>query len=78
MTGPEDLLTDEGVDEGSAASSAEGDGGPDPDADVVGAPPHGGPADEAQAAGPQDVDDEASRAARDSRGTGQQLQEGEG
>lgn len=79
MSGPEDLVTDEGVDEGSAASAAEstdGDAGPDPD--VLGEPPHGAPVDETEAAGPVDMESAESREARAERGSGQQLQAGEG
>jgi hypothetical protein len=79
MSGPEDLVTDEGVDEGSAASAAEstdGDAGPDPD--VLGEPPHGAPVDDAQAAAPVDMESAESRRARAEAGPGQQLQEGEG
>lgn len=68
---PDDLTTDEGVDEGSAASAAEDDAGPDPAADVVGAAPHGGPPDAAEAAPPLTPHDETP-------GPGQQLAEGEG
>jgi len=73
MSHRDDLTTDEGVDEGSAASSGEGGAGPDPEAqDVVGAPAHGEPTTEADAAPP--VDDGPD----DPRGPGQQLAAGEG
>lgn len=92
MTSPdEDLLTTtEGVDEGSAASTAEGstvDGSTPPagSPEAVGpgsatdtdrpSHPHGDA--EAQPAPPSDVDSAESRAARES-GTGQQLEAGEG
>jgi hypothetical protein len=76
MTSPDqDLLTTtEGVDEGSAASTAEG----------AGTGTGGGSARTAEsrphedAAAPVDMESEQSRAARDAAGTGQQLQAGEG
>jgi len=75
MTAPdEDLVEREGVDEGSAAVSTEGDAGPDPDVDVVGAPGHGGPVNDEQDAGPDPVETPESRRAHD----GQQLAAGEG
>jgi len=75
MTAPdEDLMISEGVDEKSAAMSTEGDAGPDPDADVVGAPGHGGPVNDEQDAGPDPVETPESRRAHD----GQQLAAGEG
>ena len=70
---PDDLVTGEGVDEGSAAQSTEGDAGPDPSADPVGPAGSGGPA---RAAGSHDApplppsDQDAP--------AGQQLAEGEG
>jgi hypothetical protein len=70
MSHPDDLTTDEGVDEGSAASSGEDDAAEAPD--VVGAPAHGEPTSEADAAPP--VDDGPD----DPRGPGQQLAAGEG
>ncbi len=74
MTDPDQdlLVTSEGVDEGSAASTAEGPGS--------GARPAAGsgPVAEGEApAPPVEVDTEASRAAR-SADTGQQVQAGEG
>lgn len=84
MSEPGGLVPSEGVDEGSAAQTAEGTASSDleertgPDTDVLGEAPRGAPADEAQAAGPVDMESDASRATRDERGTGQQLQEGEG
>jgi len=72
------LVPSEGVDEASAASTAESTQGDSPVADdVLGEPPHGAPADESQAAGPVDMETEESRAAREDA-PGQQLQEGEG
>ncbi len=68
---PDDLTTREGVDEGSAASSNEGDAGPDPSADVVGEPPHGDALTEADAAPPVPPHDADPP-------PGQQLAEGEG
>ena len=75
MTNPnEDLVTSEGVDEGSAASTAEGPGS--------GASPAAGGAtgrpEAPAAAAPVDMETEQSREARDREGTGQQLQAGEG
>ena len=72
------LVPDEGVDEGSAAGTAEGLDERTGDGDVLGEPPRGAPEDEAQAAGPVDMESEQSRGARDAAGSGQQLQEGEG
>jgi hypothetical protein len=59
MTNPsEDLLvTTEGVDEGSAASTVEGEQSPAP---------------------PVDMETDESRAVKEARGDGQQLQAGEG
>lgn len=68
---PDDLVTSEGVDEGSAASSSDGDAGPDPDADLVGEPPHGAPLNGADASPPLPPNDEEP-------GPGQQLASGEG
>lgn len=68
---PENLVTSEGVDEGSAASSADGDAGPDPDADLVGEAPHGAALSEADAAPPVPPHESDP-------GPGQQLAEGEG
>lgn len=76
MTNPDEelLVTTEGVDEGSAASTAEGAG--------TGAPQDtGGGTDRptgAQPAPPVDMESDASRAARRESGTGQQQQVGEG
>ena len=74
MTNPdEDLVTTEGVDEGSAASTAEGPAsGASPGA---GRGPH---APDEPAAAPVDMETEESRAAREQAGPGQQLQAGEG
>ena len=73
MTAPdEDLVTDEGVDEGSAAMSTEGDAGPDPD--VLGAGTQGEPDRPQQESGPDPVETPASRQAHE----GQQLAQGEG
>jgi hypothetical protein len=77
MNGPErDLVAEEGVDEGSADSVVEGErsgaGG------VLGQPARS-PAPSGPGDGPpEEVETEESRAARVARGTGQQLQEGEG
>lgn len=64
-------MTEEGVDEGSAKMSTEGDAGPDVDA--VG-PSAAGPANPEQQAAPDPVETLESRRAHD----GQQLQAGEG
>ena len=77
MTDPNSLATAEGVDEGSAASTAESPAPEDRDG-VLGEPPHGAPADDAQAAGPADMETSESRKAREELGPGQQLAEGEG
>lgn len=80
--GRNDLVADEGVDEGSADSTVEspasGAGAGGADGDLLGEPPHGAPVDDEQAAAPVDTETRQSRAARDAGGTGQQLQEGEG
>ena len=75
MTNPsEDLLvTSEGVDEGSAASTAEGPGS--------GGRPAAGSAptvEGEQPAPPVEMESSESRAAKDARATGQQLEVGEG
>ena len=76
MSGDENLVSSEGVDEGSAASTVEdADSG---SSQVQGAAPQGAPADSAQQARPDDMESEESRASRDAAGTGQQLQAGEG
>jgi len=72
------LVPSEGVDEGSAAQSVEGLEERTGDGDVLGEPPRGAPEDDAQAAGPVDMESEQSRAARAGQGSGQQLEEGEG
>jgi len=78
VSGSGGLVASEGVDEASAASTGESTQGESPVADgVLGEPPHGAPADEAQAAGPVDMETEESREAREDA-PGQQLQEGEG
>jgi hypothetical protein len=67
------LTTTEGVDEGSAASTAEGV------ATGAAQPPAGAPqATEPAAAPPDDMESEESRTARDAAGPGQQLETGEG
>lgn len=79
----EDLLTTtEGVDEGSAASAAEGEpstedltGVPNPVSRALGGGPHD---TEAEPAPPVDVESGESPGSRDARGTGQQLEAGEG
>ena len=78
MTNPsEDLLVaPEGVDEGSAASTAEGPASGS-DGDLVGADAQV-PETESTPRPPDDMESEESRAARDAAGTGQQLQAGEG
>ena len=109
MSEREGLTSSEGVDQGSAAQTAEGTGvGTDPvpsvdqqvsaaspgplsdgvpaevqpgsaqEDGVLGEPPRGAPVDDAQAAGPVDMESSESRQARDRLGTGQQYQVGEG
>lgn len=78
MSEPGGLVSEEGVDEGSAASTQEGPRSVGGGGDLLGAPPHGAPVDEAQAAAPVDMDTEQARAARAARSPGQELQEGEG
>jgi hypothetical protein len=78
MTSPhEDLTTTEGVDEGSADSTAEA---PRADSGAADPGPGGQPdlASEATPAPPVDMESSDSRAARDAVGTGQQLEAGEG
>lgn len=84
MTNPsEDLLaTTEGVDEGSAKSTVEGDpsteeltGVPNPINRALGEGPDNV---EATPAPPVDMESGTSRETRDARGTGQQLEAGEG
>lgn len=77
MTSPkrDDLVTDEGVDEGSRASTAEGPGSGS--GDVQGAPPAGGPAREEDPHEPLLVETDDVTAARRSA-PGQELEEGEG
>lgn len=81
MTDPESLVAAEGVDEGSADSTAEGTGTSAPDSGagdgLLGEPPRGAPEDETQAAGPVDMESAQSREER-GRAPGQQLSEGEG
>ena len=78
MTEPDSLVPEEGVDEGSAASTAES-AGPPPEGDgLLGEPPRGAPAAETQAAGPVDMESRQSRAEREAHGPGQQLEQGEG
>ena len=73
MSGHErDLVAEEGVDQGSAASSTEGDAGPDVDA--VGPSVAAGPRNDEQDAAPDVVETDASRRAQE----GQQLEVGEG
>ena len=86
MTAPdEDLLTTEGVDEGSRKSTDEGatsteelTGVQNPLEKPLGEPPPSSPAGESDPAPPADMESDASRAARDERGPGQQLSAGEG
>jgi hypothetical protein len=76
MSDPErDLVTTEGVDEGSAASTVEGPAsGASP---AAGAGPLDGPGAPA-ASPPVDMETEESRAVREREAPGQQLQAGEG
>ena len=86
MTNPsEDLLvTSEGVDEGSAASTSEGaaspvtsTGHPQSPTQTSGSAPH--PAQsEATPAPPLDMESDDARSAREAVSTGQQLEAGEG
>ena len=90
MTSPsDDLVTSEGVDEGSAASTAEGPGSgatsteeltgvQNPLEKALGEPRSSSPASESDPAPPDDMETGDARAARDATGTGQQLQAGEG
>lgn len=79
MSDEPDLVTSEGVDEGSAAGTTEGlDDRAAAGDGVLGEPPRGAPVDAVEQAAPDDMESEQSRAARDAAGTGQQLQEGEG
>lgn len=87
MTNPgEDLLaTSEGVDEGSAASTSEGPtsteeltGVTNPLKRALGDPPHQSEEIDPRPAPPVDMESDDARAARAARGTGQQLQAGEG
>lgn len=79
MSGPEGLVTSEGVGEGSAAGTVEDlESHASAGQDVVGQPPQGAPDDEAVPAEPVDMESEQSRQARDAAGPGQQLQSGEG
>ncbi len=80
MTNPsEDLLvTTEGVDEGSAASTVEGESAIEDTERAVDDAPTSGVDGEAQPAPPVDMETDESRAAREATGTGQQLAAGEG
>ena len=79
MTSPDDnlLTTDEGVDEGSAASTAEGPQSGSAPRDA-GTPDGPGPQSESTPAPPVDMEGSESRAVRDAAATGQQLAAGEG
>ena len=78
-TGGQGLVPSEGVDEASAAGTAEGpEDGAAGDADLLGEAPRGAPADEAQAAAPADWEDAETRAARGERSPGQEFSAGEG
>ena len=87
MTNPSNdlLATSEGVDEGSAASTAEGPtsteeltGVTNPIKQALGDGPDRDASPDATPAPPVDMESEQSRSARDAAGTGQQLQAGEG
>ena len=87
MTNPgEDLLaTTEGVDEGSAKSTSEGakpteelTGVTNPLKRALGDPPRTSEEIDPEPAPPVDMESDESRAARAARGTGQQVQAGEG
>ena len=78
MTDDQGLVSSEGVDEGSADGTVEGpESGVTGDADLLGEAPRGAPADETQAAGPDDMEDADTRAAREQM-PGQQFSAGEG
>jgi hypothetical protein len=82
MSSPdEDLLATEGVDEGSAKSTAEGapsTQGLSQLQNALDEPRSSRPTGESDPAPPEDMESAQSRAARQERGTGQQLQAGEG
>ena len=90
MTNPSDdlLATTEGVDEGSAASTVEGEGAErsteeltgvtNPIKRAMGDGPDRGASPDVQPAPPVDMESDESRAARDAAGPGQQLEAGEG
>lgn len=87
MTNPsEDLLaTTEGVDEGSARSTAEGPrsteeltGVTNPVKRALGDPPRTHQEADARPAPPVDMESDEAREARATRGSGQQLEAGEG
>jgi hypothetical protein len=73
------LAAEEGVNEGSATSTQEATGVPNPVNQLL-----GDPEESTRAAGtepaspPDDMETAESRAAREARGTGQQLEAGEG
>lgn len=73
------LTADEGVNEGSATSTQEATGVPNPVNQLLGDPKESTRAAGTEAAAPpDDMESDQSRAARDAAGTGQQLQAGEG
>jgi hypothetical protein len=90
MTSPsDDLVSAEGVDEGSAASTTEDSssgatsteeltGVQNPVEKALGEPRSSSPASESDPAPPVDMESDDSRTARDASGPGQQLQVGEG
>ena len=87
MTNPSDdlLATSEGVDEGSEASTDEGPrsteeltGVTNPIKRALGDPPSADASSDATPAPPVDMESEQSRGARESAGSGQQVQAGEG
>jgi hypothetical protein len=80
MTAPDDdlLVAPEGVDEGSAASTAESAGTGGEPSGVLGPSPRGGPEGEDTPRPPDDVETEQTRDERAAAGPGQQVEAGEG
>lgn len=79
LAGDAPMAAGEGVNEGSATSTQESTGVPNPIHEVLGDPKAATHAAGTEAAAPpDDMESEESRAARDASGTGQQLQAGEG
>jgi hypothetical protein len=72
------LAADEGVNEGSATSTQEATGVPNPVNQLLGDPKESTRAAGTEPAPPDDMESDESRAARDAAGSGQQLEAGEG